>query len=72
MISMSRRAPKGWRWETMSCWFGGGPEVGNTGANCLSPKAVRMEAMLVSCEKSKYRVWFKGNVAVLLSRVKFA
>ena len=32
----------------MSCRFGGGPDVGRTGANCVRPKAVKIAAMFVS------------------------
>ena len=28
MISISTRAPNGWRWLTISCWLGGGPLFG--------------------------------------------
>ena len=45
------------------------PVAGRTGANCVKPKAVKIAIMFVSCEKSKFRVWCSGNVAVLLSRV---
>lgn len=45
------------------------PEVGRVGANWVRPNAVNTAAMLVSCEKSKYNVWFNGNVVVLLSSV---
>lgn len=53
MTSISSLAPKGSRCEMMSCWFGGGPVGGRNCENCLRPKAVRTEAMFVSCEKSK-------------------
>ena len=49
IISMSTRAPKGWRWDTISDRSGGGgPDAGRTGANCFRPKAVKIAAMLVS------------------------
>ena len=38
-------------------------------ANWRSPKAVRMEMMLLSWEKSRLRDWVTGKVAVLLVRV---
>ena len=46
MTSMSSRAPNGSMWETIICWFGGGPVGGRNWANWVSPNAVRMLAML--------------------------
>ena len=68
MISQTTRAPKGVMWETIACWSDGGPVVGRVSRNWVIPKAVRMDQMLVSCEKSKYccdqdGVWRDGKMA---------
>ena len=50
---MSRRAPKGVRWETVKLWVPGWVELGRSWENCFRPKAVKIEMMLVSWEKSR-------------------
>lgn len=62
IFSRTMRAPKGSRWETMSCWLGGGPVLGKNWANWVKFMAVRMPIMFVSWAKCKHSVWFRGNV----------
>jgi len=69
MISMSKRAAKGSRWDTVRLWGPGCFVLGKNSLNCLNPNAVRILMIFVSCEKSKYKDWFKGKVTVLLSSV---
>lgn len=69
MTSMSNRAPKGSRWETVRLCLPGYLVGSSFSLNCVKPNAVRMDMMFVSWEKSRYIFWFKGNVSVEESRV---
>lgn len=66
---MSSRAPNGVMRDTVKLCGPGCLDGSRKPANWRRPKAVSTEMMLVSWEKSRYMLWFRGNVTVLLSSV---